>query len=622
MFPVDILTSTPHSPGVYLMLDKKSTVLYVGKAKDLRNRLASYARLDGTQPGKTAALLSHIHTIDTLLTRTEKEALILEASLIKQHHPKYNIILRDDKNYPLIKVTIQEEWPRVMMTRRRKKDGARYFGPFVSSSAMWESLKLIASLFPLRRCKTPRLPIRTRPCLNGQMHHCLAPCMGAGQPADRERYQEMVKQVLLLLEGHNRELIAAMTTKMEAAAADLAFEQAATLRDQIQALTKTLEKQIVVASHRKDQDIFGLARKDASLAIALLLVRNGIISGSRSFFFADPIGDDATILAQALLQYYSAGDTLPREILLPGAAEGQELLAERLSEMSGETVRLLVPQRGDKMSLIDMANANARQLFADRDRKEQSWQTLAAAIMDALHLPHVPDTIECVDISNISGQQAVGSLVCFQQGEPAPPQYRHYTITSVVGPDDYGMMAEVLKRRLARGIADNTLPDLLMVDGGRGQLGVATGVIKELARETGVEAGQKMALVAIAKEKQGEGEKLFIPGRKNPILLPAHNPALLYLMRIRDESHRYGVRFHRHLRSKNAFHSPLDGIDGIGPQKKQALLTGLGSVRRIRQATREQLREVAGIGPELAALIYRHFHPENEHTEKNASNGH
>ncbi len=623
MFPVNILDSIPHSPGVYLMLDKKASILYVGKAKDLRNRLASYARVEEAAQGKTAVMLSHVHTIDTLLTRTEKEALILEASLIKQHHPKYNIILRDDKNYPLIKVTVQEEWPRVMMTRRRKKDGARYFGPFVSSSAMWASLKLIATLFPLRRCKTPRLPNRTRPCLNGQMHHCLAPCMGLNQSADRERYQKMVQQVILLLEGRNRELIAAMTTKMNGAAADLAFEQAAIIRDQIQALTKTLEKQIVVTNNAKDQDVFGLARKDASLALSLLLVRNGIISGNRSFFLADPIGDDASILSQALLQYYNVGDSLPWEILLPCAPEEKELLAERLSELSGEAVRLIIPQRGDKTHLVAMANANAQQLFADREHKKQSWQTLAAAMTDALRLNHSPESIECVDISNTSGQQAVGSLVCFQQGEPAPHKYRHYTITTVDGPDDYAMMGEVLERRIQRGLADNDLPDLLMVDGGRGQLGVAMRVVKELETKAEMKILQHMEWISIAKERQGEGEKLYTPGRKNPIILPAHNPVLLYLMRIRDESHRFGVSFHRHRRNRASLSSELDTIGGIGSQKKQALLKGLGSLGKIKQATKEQLGKVAGIGPELAKAIYRHFHHEAERTEEElAKNDH
>ena len=602
MFPPDLLTATPHSPGVYLMLDKKSSVLYVGKAKDLRKRLASYARIAQTGQDKTAVMLSHVHKVDTLLTRTEKEALILEASLIKKHRPRYNIILRDDKNYPLLKVTIQEEWPRVLMTRRRKKDGARYFGPYSSPSAMWATLRLLASLFPLRRCKGAQLQTRTRPCLNGQMHNCLAPCMGI---ADRTGYQEMVARVIMVLEGHNRDLITAMGQQMALAARELEFEQAALIRDQIQALSRTLEKQVIVATHSRDQDIFGLARKDTSLALAILLVRNGTISGSRTFFLADPIGNDASILSQVLNQYYDQGDNLPQEILLPFAPEDTDLLSERLSDLRGETVQLLIPQRGDRMQLIAMANANAQQLFAERDHKEQSWQALASAMVKSLHLHHRPDTIECLDISNTSGQQAVGSLVCFEQGEAATHKFRHYKIRTVEGPDDYAMMAEVLERRLKRGLAENDLPDLLMVDGGRGQLGIAL----RMARDTGAGDTLELDWLGIAKEKEEEGEKLYKPGRKNPIILPAHNPVLLYLMRIRDESHRYGISFHRKLRNKSTLSSELDAISGIGPKKKQLLLKTLGSLTKIKQASEEILTRVPGIGPELAREIHHHFHP-------------
>ncbi len=612
MFPRDILESTPHSPGVYLMLDKKAGVLYVGKAKDLRNRLASYARHDEAARDKTAVMLSHVQTVDTLLTRTEKEALILEASLIKQHRPRYNIILRDDKNYPLIKVTVQEEWPRVMMTRRKKKDGARYFGPYASPTAMWATLRLLAALFPLRRCKATRLLPRTRPCLNGQMHHCLTPCM---DPMIRDRYQEMVERVIMVLEGHNRELIASLTRQMQEAAAATDFEQAARLRDQIQALSKTLEKQVIVATHSRDQDIFGLARKDASVALAILFVRNGMINGSRTFFLAAPLGDDATILAQALIQHYDSGDNLQPEILLPLEPEDKELLAERFCDLRGESVSLQIPQRGDRLQLIAMANANAQQLFAERDNKEQTWQTLAASLVDALHLNRTPNIIECLDISNTSGKQAVGSLVCFERGAPALHKFRHYKIRTVAGPDDYAMMAEVLERRLQRGLAEDDLPDLMMVDGGRGQLGIALRVAREqgIADESGnpQHHEQRVEWIGIAKEKQGEGEKLYKPGRKNPIILPSHHPVLLYLKRIRDESHRYGVSFHRKLRNKATLTSELDAISKIGPQKKKVLLKTLGSLTRIKEASEEALTRVPGIGPTLAKEIYHHFHQQS-----------
>ncbi len=412
----------------------------------------------------------------------------------------------------------------------------------------------------------------------------------------------------MVLEGHNRDLITAMGQQMALAARDLEFERAAIIRDQIQALSRTLEKQVIVATHSRDQDIFGLARKDASLALAILLVRNGTISGSRTFFLADPIGDDANILSQVLNQYYDQGDNLPQDILLPLEPEDKELLSERLSDLRGETVQLQVPQRGDRMQLIAMANANAQQLFAERDHKEQSWQTLANAMVKSLHLHHSPDTIECLDISNTSGQHAVGSLVCFERGEAAPHKFRHYKIRTIDGPDDYAMMAEVLERRLKRGLEENDLPDLLMVDGGRGQLGIALRV----ARETGAGDIQELDWLGIAKEKEEEGEKLYKPGRKNPIILPPHNPVLLYLMRIRDESHRYGVSFHRKLRNKSTLASELDAISGIGTKKKQMLLKTLGSLTQIKQASEEILTRVPGIGPELAREIRHHFHPSEQ----------
>jgi excinuclease ABC subunit C len=599
MFPTDLLPSIPHSPGVYLMQDGKSTVLYVGKAKDLFKRLSSYAHFSGADYNKTAVMLAKVAKVDTIITRTEKEALILEASLIKKHRPRYNIILRDDKSYPLIKVTVQEEWPRVMMTRRKKKDGARYFGPYSSVSAMWATLKLISSLFPLRRCSGAVLRPRRRPCLNRQMGRCLAPCAGM---ADRSIYDEHVRKIIMVLEGRNQELVAAMTSQMQAASENLLFEEAAGLRDQIRALSQTLEKQVISAEHRKDRDIFGFARKDAAVAITILFIRSGVIGGSRSFFLADPYGDDRAILAQVLHQFYDQETVAPPEILLPFLPDDHDLLVERFSDIGGRNVSMTVPERGDRMRLIAMAQANAEQIFAERDKREQSWQGLSEAMQKKLHLQRPPDRIECLDISNISGKQAVGSLVCFEHGEPSTKNFRHYKIRTVSGPDDYAMMEEVLERRLTRAIAEDTLPDLFVVDGGKGQLGMAMRVAERLG------ITEELDWIGIAKEHEDEGEKLFKPGRKNPIVLPGHNPILLYLMRIRDESHRYGVTFHRKLRNKSTLASRLDLIPGIGSDRKKRLLKHLGSLKRIESASVETLAEVKGIGPELAREIYDFFH--------------
>jgi excinuclease ABC subunit C len=598
MFPTDFLKTVPKTPGVYMMLDKQSRVLYVGKAKNLKNRLTSYTRFSGTDHNKTTVMLTKVLRVDTLLTNTEKEALLLEASLIKKHKPKYNILLRDDKNYPLIKVTVQDKWPRVHMTRRRIKDGAKYFGPYSSSSSMWATLRLLADMFPLRKCKGNKVRPRKRPCLNLQMRKCLGPCVGL---ADHQIYMDQVQKVIMVLEGKNRSLVSDLKCEMEKASQALLFERAAELRDQIAALSKTLEKQIIASSHLKNQDVFGFKRQGTSVAIALIFVREGLITGSRNFFISDPVENDTTILSQALSQYYDSKIIPAKEILLPFFVDDSPLLEEHFTELLGKKVSLNVPQRGDKVQLLQMANSNAAHVFDEKEKKARSWEALSTSMEKLLHLEYIPDHIECLDISNTSGKQAVGSLVCFKRGEVAKTMYRHYKIQTVDGPDDYAMMKEVLHRRFTRGINENNLPDLFMVDGGRGQLGMAMHVADKLGIR------DELDWIGIAKEKQSEGEKLYRPGRKNPILLKSHNPVLLYLMKIRDESHRFGVTFHRKLRAKVSIASGLDKIPGIGKDRKEKLLKHLGSVKRIKNATLVELQAVPGIGKSTAIIIYNYF---------------
>ena len=598
----EFLATVSHGPGVYQMLTKKQ-VLYVGKARDLRKRLAQYAHFSGPAYSKTAVMLSHVQRVETILTATEKEALILEASLIKQHRPRYNVILRDDKNYPLIKVTTREAWPRVTVTRKRLRDGNRYFGPYASVMAMRATLALLNAQFPLRRCKTMRE--RSRPCLNYQMGRCLAPCAGK---VEANEYQQMVREVLLILEGKISEVARDLTLKMEQAANALDFEKAALYRDQLQGLRTTLEPQSIVAEHHLDQDVFGIYRQDAAVGIALLFIRGGMVTGAQTFFLADPLGEDESLLAQTLLQYYSAERQPPHELLLPFPLEDEALIEEHLTELREGQVRLLSPQRGKRAKLMVMAAANAAQIFADRAKKERSWESLADALRDKLRLDNPPETIECLDISNLQGKQAIGSLVCFVQGDKAAKLYRHYRIRSQDTPDDYAMMREVLERRMSKGLAEGNLPDLLMLDGGKGQLQVAVEVLGRFDLLTRID------LVAIAKEKAEEGEKLFRPGRKNPILLPAHSPVLLFLMRIRDEAHRFGITQHRKLRGKVQLQSQLDAIEGIGPKRKQMLLQTLGSVKRVSEAGIGELSAVPGIGTELAGLIYRQLHGDDHGT--------
>jgi len=592
----EFLKTISHGPGVYQMLARKK-VLYVGKARDLRKRLAQYAHYSGSAHSKTAVMLSHVRRVETILTTTEKEALILEASLIKKHRPRYNVILRDDKNYPLIKVTTSEQWPRLLITRRRLRDGNRYFGPYSSTSAMRASLKLLYSMFPLRRCKTVR--DRGRPCLNFQMKRCLAPCAGL---VDQATYQTMVEEILFILEGKSRQVINRLTDKMRTAARELQFERAALYRDQIRSLRKTLERQIVVADHQMDQDVFGLAREGASVGIAILFVRSGMISGAQTFFITDPIGEDDRILRETIIQYYSAQRQPPCELLLPLAPEDGYLVQDRLGELRDAPVKLVVPQRGKRMQLMRMASDNAGQIFAERSRKRKAWDTLAASLQKKLKLRNRPDTIECLDISNLAGKQPVGSLVCFVEGEKEKSRFRHYRIRLKDEPDDYAMMDEVLRRRMETGLNKSNLPDMLLLDGGKGQLNIAVNVLAEF------DLLNRIDMVAIAKEKQEEGEKLFRPGRKNPILLPAHSPALLYLMRIRDESHRFGITFHRRLRNKETLHSKLDNLQGVGEKRKKLMLKTLGSFKRIMDATTDELTAVPGIGSKLAESIHGQLH--------------
>jgi excinuclease ABC subunit C len=594
----DFLAGISRKPGVYLMYSRKDTVLYVGKARDLRKRLTSYSRWDGSEHSKTTVLLSKLKRLETIITRTEKEAFILEASLIKKYRPKYNVILRDDKNYPYIKITVTEKWPRLVMTRRKKDDGNRYFGPYSSSSAMWSTIKLLNSLFPLRRCKTKEIKKRTRPCLNHQMKRCLAPCMGL---VDVDTYHDMVQNVILVLEGHNHKLLKKIEKQMVRASKELLFEEAALFRDQLSALTTTLEKQVVVGKRKHDQDIFGFKRHGASAAVSIVTIQRGVVSGHRSFFLAEPIGEDRDVLSEVIRRYYSEKSSVPKEIILPFPAESQDSIAEWLTDIRQGSVSCRTPQRGDLVKLLELATSNARQVFADREKKEKSWQVMADGLADTLHLASRPDLIECLDISNISGKQAVGALVCYQNGEKLKKRYRHYNINTVTGPDDYSMMAEVLERRFSRGMKENDLPDMLLVDGGKGQLNIALKVAKENL------VADRIDFIGIAKEKNEEGEKIFRPGRKNAIVLPRHSPILLYLMKIRDEAHRYGIIFHRKQRRKNTLSSELDMIPGIGEQRKKQLLSKIGSLQRIKSASVDELANVPGVGIELAKKIHHHF---------------
>ena len=599
----DFLHSVSNRSGVYIMRSRQGQFLYVGKAKNLRKRLASYQRVNQKDSPKTTLLLGKVAKIETILTHTEQEAFILEASLIKKHRPKFNIELKDDKSYPRIKVTMAEEWPRVYMTRRRMKDGSRYFGPYSSAGAMRNTLRIINRLFPLRRCKGRNIKKRERPCLNFQMGRCLAPCSGK---VDKEEYRRMVHNVLLVLEGKNKELRVQLETEMQQASKTLEFEKAALLRDQLQSLAKTLEKQVVVSNLDRDQDVFGYVRKGAGIGISVVSVRQGIVCGQQVFFLLDPIGDDSEVLEEVLRQYYLKEQTIPEELLLPIQVADHISLQDWLSKIRGKNVQLRIPQRGEGLKLLRLAEKNAKHVHIAQENRERSWQELARNLQRKLQLLSFPARVECLDISNIGGKQPVGSIVCFQEGEKAPNEYRHYSINSAHEPDDYRMMHEVLTRRFSGDEKQGILPNLLVIDGGKGHLNVARNVLSEKGLQDRVE------LVSIAKDKEKKSDKIYRPGRKNPISLVHHSPVLFFLMQVRDEAHRFGITFHRRLRHKKAFSSELDNIAGIGPSRKKILLKTLCSLAEVKKASREELAAVAGIGPELAGQIWNFFHSEQE----------
>lgn len=592
----EFLCSVSKEPGVYLMKANDDSVLYVGKARDLRKRLRSYTRSLGDFSCKTGLMLRSTDHIETVLTQTEKEALILEASLIKEHKPKYNIILRDDKNYPLIKITINESWPRLIVTRRRSKKDTAVFGPYSSVSAMRKTIKFLNSIYPLRRCKTKEIKARKQPCLNYQINRCLGACAGK---ISRKEYLENVNQLIMILSGRNNELLKKLHVEMHVFSQTLEFEKAAVLRDRIHALTKTMEIQVVSASHHKDQDAFGFSRLGNSVAVCVLRVRNGIINGHHTYFLPETFENDKMVFAEVLERFYQ--DVLPpKEVLLPFAPHSFQLIKEWLNEMSNSTITIKIPQRGFSKKIIQMALKNAEQVFEDKEKQQASWAFLAQKIKHDLKLKKIPERIACLDISHMSGDQTVGAVVNFKSGVKDAKYYRHFKIKNVVGPDDYASMAELVKRYINMA-QKKFMPDLLLVDGGKGQVNIVLTILKEIG------INKELDLAGIAKEKADEGEKIYRPARKNPIHFSRNSPVLLLLMKIRDEAHRFGITFHRKWRTRKNLGSTLDEISGVGLERKKLLLKNFGSVKRIAAAKVSELESVNGVGGELAKKIWHHF---------------
>ncbi len=587
------LALLPDSPGVYIMKNAQGKVIYVGKAVVLKNRVRQYFQNTKNHSPKVRVMVSHIADFETILTASEVEALILECNLIKKHRPRYNISLKDDKTYPYVKVTLADEYPRVMLTRRILKDGARYFGPYTNVGAVHESLKLLRRLFPMRTCKHMDVD---RPCLEYHIKRCLAPCVGL---ADADEYSDMVRSVCLFLEGRTDEVEKTLEKRMEAAAENLQFELAARLRDQLKAVRRVAEKQNIVTGYG-DQDAVGMARSGLGVCVQVFLVRAGKMVGREHFLLTGSEAEsDEALLSAFLKQYYYRAAFIPKEILLPCPIEEQSVIEEWLTEQKGSRVSLLLPQRGQKHEIVQMAETNAEKYLADEAARIQTATEQTEGAVEelgrALGLTKKPWRMECFDISHIQGSETVASMVVFEGGVPKKSDYRRFKIKSAEGkPDDFLSMREVTTRRYGKPDVED-MPDLIVIDGGLGQLGSALSIIRG--------AGHTTPVIGLAKQF----ELIFVEGTSEPVELPRHSQALYLMQRIRDEAHRFAITYHRKLRGKRNLVSVLDHVEGIGPKRRKALWTHFGTLEKIKAATVEELTAVPGMSRPSAQAVYNFF---------------
>ena len=587
----------PDKPGVYLMRDQAGKIIYVGKAVNLKNRVRSYFQQRGLS-AKTEALVARIASFETIVTATEMEALILECNLIKKHRPRYNISLRDDKTYPFIKVTLNEAFPRVYATRRLEKDGAKYYGPYASAGAMHETIALLKKLFPLRSCRSMEAQ---RPCLEYHIKRCLAPCAGL---VDQESYLAMVRTVCLFLEGRSADVEKDLKRRMLAASEELKFELAGRLRDQLAAVRQVMEKQNIVTG-AGDQDVLGLARLGGQSCVQVFFVRSGKMVGRDRFMLSG--GDNETdgdILAAFVKQYYHEAAFIAREILTPVVLPESELLASWLSERKGGAVHLLTPQRGSKRDLVQLAADNAVEYLRQRNERDAVKHGKSTAAMEELaqrlSLARLPKRIECFDISHIQGAETVASMVVFTGGEPDKAEYRRFKLRTVEGsPDDFASMQEVTLRRYRE--AAEPLPDLIVIDGGKGQLSSALEVIRGVGLSD-------IPVIGLAKEF----EHIFRENISEPLILPRHSEALRLIQQIRDEAHRFAVTYHRKLRAKRNLVSVLDHIKGIGAKRRQALWKHFGALEKMRAASVEDLAAAPGMNVTAATAVWQFFHAQEK----------
>lgn len=603
----------PTKPGCYIMRNAGGTIIYVGKAINLRNRVRSYFR-ESVEEVKTRQLVKHIADIEWIVVGSELEALILEMNLIKKHRPHYNIRLKDDKRYPYIKVHWQTPFPRVTVTRQMVDDGGRYFGPYTSVWAVHQTLDILRRMFPYLTCDREITGRDPRPCLYYDIKLCAGPCIGA---VDQEHYRLMIDDLCQFLNGKTEAIVSHLRLDMEQAAEELRFEQAALIRDQIQAIDRVVEKQKVVSSDQVDSDVVAMARTNGEACVQIFFIRGGKLIG-REYFILEGAEDekDGEVMAEFIKQFYAEAANVPPQLLLPQDIEEANIIQQWLrSRRGGEKMELLVPREGISQDLVQMATENAvetlralkTQWEADTNRQSEAL----AELQQALQLKHAPNRIECYDISNTQGTASVGSMVVFEQGVPSKALYRRFNIKTVSGPDDFASMEEVLTRRFRRWQSAQevgklgekpdpsftVLPDLLMVDGGKGQLGRAVKVLEEF------NLMGRVPVIGLAKQQ----EEIFIPGQENSLLLPRHSQGLYLVQRVRDEAHRSAITAHRKRRSKQGLASRLDSIPGIGPARRKALLVRFGSLEGIRNASVEELSSVKGMTETVAREIKNHL---------------
>lgn len=584
------------------MKGETDEVLYVGKAVNLRNRLRSYFQSSATHSPRVLRLVDNAADLDFFVTDSELEALILECNLIKRHRPHYNVRLKDDKRYPYIKITWQEDFPRVNVVRRMLADGARYFGPYTSSAAMRQTLALLRRIFPYLTCKRKITGSDERSCLYHHIGRCLAPCIGA---VSKDDYRDMMQQVCLFLEGKGEEVLASLRQRMETAAENMEFERAANLRDQIDAVERVIERQRVVSASLVDQDAIAIAREDGEVCTQVFFVRSGKLVG-HEYFLMEGGGDveEPEILSSFLKQFYDHAAHVPPEILLPAEIEENQVIERWLTERRGGKVSLRVPRRGQKRKLLEMVEENARETLSHLLAREQIERTRALSglndLQTQLGLHGPPLRIEAYDISNIQGVAATGSMVVFAEGVPAKSEYRRFKIRAAQGPDDYAMMQQVLRRRFRRATAEEgetqsswaQVPDLIVVDGGKGQLNAAL----EVLAEQGLEG---VPIIGLAKAR----EEIFTPAESEPVVLPRDSEALHLLQRLRDEAHRFAIVYHKAVRRSQSLSSILEEIPGIGPRRRRALLKRFTSLDAIRKASLEELSSVEGMNENMARRV-------------------